>query len=74
MIVCAIDDLIFSIKIKTAAKQLGVDIHFERARENVLPAGAREAAVAGHLRPEQLTPGADGGHRGDESRPGAEAM
>ena len=37
MIVCAIDDLIFSIKIKTAAKQLGVDIHFERSRENVLP-------------------------------------
>ena len=37
MIVCAIDDLIFSIKIKTAAKQLGVEIHFERSRENVLP-------------------------------------
>jgi PleD family two-component response regulator len=37
MIVCAIEDLIFSIKIRTAAKQLGVDIHFERARENVLP-------------------------------------
>jgi DNA-binding NarL/FixJ family response regulator len=34
MIVCAIDDLIFSIKIKTAAKQLGVEIHFETfARE-----------------------------------------
>jgi DNA-binding NarL/FixJ family response regulator len=37
MIVCAIDDLIFSIKIKTAAKQLGVEIHFERSRDNVLP-------------------------------------
>ena len=38
MIVCAIEDLIFSIKIKTAAKQLGVDIHFERSREHVLSA------------------------------------
>ena len=36
MIVCAIDDLLFSIKIKTAAKQLGVDVHFERVRDNVL--------------------------------------
>ena len=30
MIVCAIDDLIFSIKISTAAKQLGVELYFER--------------------------------------------
>ena len=37
MIVCAIDDLIFSIKISTAAKQLGVDIYFERYRDKVLP-------------------------------------
>ena len=37
MIVCAIDDLMFSIKISTAAKRLGVDIYFERARDNVLP-------------------------------------
>ena len=36
MIVCAIDDLIFSIKISTAAKQLGVDIYFERLRDRVL--------------------------------------
>ena len=36
MIVCAIDDLLFSIKIKTAAKQLSVDVHFERTRDNVL--------------------------------------
>jgi CheY-like chemotaxis protein len=38
MIVCAIEDLIFAIKIKTAAKQLGVDIHFERQRDSLLPA------------------------------------
>jgi DNA-binding NarL/FixJ family response regulator len=37
MIVCAIDDLIFSIKISTAAKQLGVPIYFERSRDGVLP-------------------------------------
>ena len=37
MIVCAIEDLIFSIKISTAAKQLGVDIYFERLRDSVLP-------------------------------------
>lgn len=37
MIVCAIEDLLFSIKISTAAKQLGVDVHFERMRDRVLP-------------------------------------
>lgn len=37
MILCAIDDLIFSIKISTAAKRLGVDMYFERTPEMVLP-------------------------------------
>jgi CheY-like chemotaxis protein len=37
MIVCAIEDLLFSIKISTAAKQLGVDIYFERMRDRLLP-------------------------------------
>lgn len=36
MIVCAVDDLIFSIKISTAAKALGVELYFERAAEKVL--------------------------------------
>jgi CheY-like chemotaxis protein len=36
MIVCVVDDLIFSIKISTAAKQLGVPMYFERSRERVL--------------------------------------
>ena len=31
MILCAIDDLLFSIKISTAARQLGVDVYFERS-------------------------------------------
>jgi CheY-like chemotaxis protein len=37
MIICAIDDLIFSVKISTAAKGLGVDIYFERAADQVVP-------------------------------------
>jgi CheY-like chemotaxis protein len=37
MILCAIDDLIFSIKISTAARQLGADIFFERTANRVLP-------------------------------------
>lgn len=36
MILCAIDDLIFSIKISTAAKSLGVDVYFERTPDMVL--------------------------------------
>ena len=36
MIVCVVDDLIFSIKISTAAKHLGVDMYFERAKDKVL--------------------------------------
>jgi CheY-like chemotaxis protein len=37
MIVCVVDDLIFSIKISTAAKRLGVEMYFERSKDNVLP-------------------------------------
>ncbi len=36
MIVCVVDDLIFSIKISTAAKHLGVDMYFERSKDKVL--------------------------------------
>jgi len=34
---CVVDDLIFSIKISTAAKGLGVDVYFERSPDMVLP-------------------------------------
>ena len=37
MILCAIDDLLFSIKISTAARQLGVDVYFERKPEGLIP-------------------------------------
>ena len=36
MIVCAVDDLLFSVKISTAGKTLGVDLYFERSPDNVL--------------------------------------
>ena len=37
MIVCAVDDLLFSVKISTAGKALGVDLYFERSPDSVLP-------------------------------------
>jgi DNA-binding NarL/FixJ family response regulator len=38
MILCVMDDLIFSIKIQTAAKSLGgIDLFFERSPEMVVP-------------------------------------
>jgi CheY-like chemotaxis protein len=36
MIVCAVDDLFFSIKISTAAKALGAEVYFERSAGKVL--------------------------------------
>ena len=36
MIVCAIDDLIFSIKVSTAAKSLKADVYFERSGDKLL--------------------------------------
>jgi PleD family two-component response regulator len=36
MIVCAVDDLLFSVKISTAGKALGVDLYFERSPDSVL--------------------------------------
>jgi CheY-like chemotaxis protein len=37
VVLCVVEDLIFSIKISTAAKALGVDIYFERKAEMVVP-------------------------------------
>ena len=37
MVLCVVDDLLFSVKISTAAKALGVDMYFERTAEMVLP-------------------------------------
>jgi PleD family two-component response regulator len=41
MVLCVIDDLLFSVKIKTAAKALGVEVYFERTPDAVL-ASVRE--------------------------------
>lgn len=37
MVLCVVDDLLFSVKISTAAKALGVATWFERVPEMVLP-------------------------------------
>lgn len=37
MVMCVVDDLLFSVKISTAAKALGVETYFERAADAVLP-------------------------------------
>jgi PleD family two-component response regulator len=36
MILCVVDDLMFSVKISTAAKSLGADVLFERKADDVL--------------------------------------
>ena len=36
MIICAIDDLLFSIRIRNAAKALQADVYFERSGETLL--------------------------------------
>lgn len=36
MVVLVVDDLFFSIKIKTAAKHLGVDVYFDRTGDDTL--------------------------------------
>ena len=36
MIVCVIDDLMFSVRISTAAKSLQSDVYFERSAEKLL--------------------------------------
>ncbi|HEY7185073.1 MAG TPA: hypothetical protein VH436_00930 [Vicinamibacterales bacterium] len=36
MIVCAIDDLLFSIKIKEVAKHRGVELYFERSADRIV--------------------------------------
>jgi DNA-binding NarL/FixJ family response regulator len=45
MIVCALDDLIFSVKISTAAKALGVDIYFERSANVVETVRAKQPSL-----------------------------
>ena len=37
MVLCLVDDLIFSVKISTAAKALGTPVYFERSADMALP-------------------------------------
>lgn len=37
MILCVVDDLLFSVKISTAAKALGAELYFERKADDVVP-------------------------------------
>ena len=37
MVLCVVDDLLFSVKISTPAKALAVDIYFERKADDVVP-------------------------------------
>ena len=45
MIVCALDDLMFSVKITTAARALGVDVCFERSANVVETVRARQPSL-----------------------------
>jgi CheY-like chemotaxis protein len=37
VIICAIDDLIFSVKLSTTARHLGVELYFERSAAGIVP-------------------------------------
>jgi PleD family two-component response regulator len=58
VIVCVIDDLIFSVKISTAAKSLGVELYFERNAEKALSTirDKRPALVIFDLNSKKLDP------------------
>ncbi|MSO45248.1 MAG: response regulator [Acidobacteria bacterium] len=45
MILCVVDDLLFSVKISTAAKALGVEVYFERNADQVVPRVREKAPV-----------------------------
>ena len=72
MIVCAIDDLMFSIKASTAAKSLKADVYFERPGDKLMENDPRETTGAGHPRPEQRAPPSAGRHLRPQARSGPE--
>lgn len=58
MVLVAVDDLMFSVKISTAAKQLGAEVYFERSADKVV-ASVREkkpALVIFDLNSQKLRP------------------
>jgi CheY-like chemotaxis protein len=58
MVLCAVDDLMFSVKISTAAKQLGAEVYFERSAEKLLSSirDKRPALVIFDLNSQRLRP------------------
>ena len=58
MIICAIDDLMFSMKIKTAAKSLQADVYFERSGDKLMETirEKRPALVIFDLNSDRLRP------------------
>lgn len=58
MILCAVDDLLFSVKISTAAKALSADVYFERTADGVVPRARerRPALVIFDLNSRKLRP------------------
>ena len=58
MVLCAVDDLMFSVKISTAAKQLGAEIYFERSAEKLVASvrDKRPALVILDLNSQRLRP------------------
>ncbi len=58
MVIAAVDDLLFSSKIRTAAKQLGVEVIFARSPEAILAEtrARRPALVVFDLNGERMAP------------------
>jgi PleD family two-component response regulator len=70
MILCAIDDLMFSVKVKTAARALGAEVYFERTPGQVLSSirDKRPALVIFDLNSARLDPlGVLAAMQGDEA-------
>jgi PleD family two-component response regulator len=58
MIICAVDDLLFSVKISTAAKSLNADVYFERSADRVVATvrGKRPSLVIFDLNSARMRP------------------
>ena len=58
MILCAVDDLIFSVKISTTARAVGADIYFERNADKVIDSirGRQPSLVIFDLNSTKLRP------------------
>jgi DNA-binding NarL/FixJ family response regulator len=77
VILCVVDDLMFSVKISTAAKAVQADVAFERAHASVLPRirAERPALVIFDLNSARLKPiDTIAAIKGDESLSGTRTL